>query len=273
MTFPARRLYSVPLPDGRVLDLGSRPLVMGILNVTPDSFAEASPRTDPLAAVEHAVRMEEEGADIIDVGGESTRPGADPLPAAEEAARVLPVLRLLRGRVRVPISIDTYKAEIAEAAIAEGAAIVNDVSGLLYEPALAGVVARTGAALVLMHTRGRSKAMYQEAGYDDVVGDVMRELGERLAGGNRRRRRARAGHRRPRDRVCQTCGRQLWCAGPAARAGDRAGTTRPGRAVPQVVHAGRVGNEAGARTRLGDGGGRDGRCPRGRPHRACACGR
>ena len=180
MTFPARHLYTVPLPDGRVLDLGSRPLVMGILNVTPDSFAEASPRTDPLAAVEHAVRMEEEGADIIDVGGESTRPGADPLPAAEEAARVLPVLRLLRGRVRVPISIDTYKAEIAEAAIAEGAAIVNDVSGLLYEPALAGVVARTGAALVLMHTRGRSKAMYQEAGYDDVVGDVMRELGERL---------------------------------------------------------------------------------------------
>src|SRR5687767_13402776 len=118
---------------------------MGILNVTPDSFAESSPRTDPVAAAEDAVRMEADGADIVDVGGESTRPGADPLAAAEEARRVLPVIRMLRGRVRIPISIDTYKAEIAEAAIAEGATIVNDVSGLRYEPALAAVVARTGA--------------------------------------------------------------------------------------------------------------------------------
>jgi dihydropteroate synthase len=178
--FPARRPYTVPLPDGRVLDLGSRPLVMGILNVTPDSFAEPSPRTDPVAAADDAVRMEAEGADIVDVGGESTRPGADPLPAAEEARRVLPVIRMLRGRLRIPISIDTYKAEIAEAAIAEGATIVNDVSGLRYEPALAAVVARTGAALVVMHTRGRSKTMYQEARYEDVVQDVTRELDESL---------------------------------------------------------------------------------------------
>jgi dihydropteroate synthase len=178
VTFPARRPYSVPLPDGRVLDLGSRPLVMGILNVTPDSFAEPLARTDPAAAAEFALRMEADGADIIDAGGESTRPGAEPLPADEEARRVLPVIRMLRGRVRVPVSIDTYKAGIAEAAIAEGATVVNDVSGLRYEPALAGVVARTGAALIVMHTRGRSRTMYQEAQYDDVVRDVIRELEE-----------------------------------------------------------------------------------------------
>jgi dihydropteroate synthase len=170
VTFLARRFYTVPLPDGRVLELGSRPLVMGILNVTPDSFAEPSPRTDPEAAIEFALRMEASGADIIDVGGESTRPGAEPLTAAEEARRVLPVIAGLRERVRVPISIDTYKAEIAGAAIAEGAAIVNDVSGLRYESALGGVVAATGAALIVMHTRGRSSTMYQEAHYDDPAG-------------------------------------------------------------------------------------------------------
>jgi dihydropteroate synthase len=178
--FPPRGLYTVPLPDGRVLDLGSRPLVMGILNVTPDSFAESSPRTDPAAAVDAALQMEADGADIIDVGGESTRPGAEPLPAAEEARRVLPVLRMLRGRVRSPISIDTYKAEIAEAALAEGAVIVNDVSGLRYEPALAAVVARSGAALVVMHTRGRSRTMYQEAHYDDIVTEVAGEIEDSL---------------------------------------------------------------------------------------------
>jgi dihydropteroate synthase len=151
---------------------------MGILNVTPDSFAERAPRTDAAASVELALQMEADGADIIDIGGESTRPGAEPLSAAEEARRVLPVIRALRGRARVPISVDTYKAEIAEAAIAEGAAIVNDVSGLRYEPALAGVVAATGAALIVMHTRGRSRTMYQDAHYDDVVKEVVREIGE-----------------------------------------------------------------------------------------------
>jgi len=176
VNFPPRHPYRVPLADGRVLQLGPRPLVMAILNITPDSFAESSPRTDPNAALELALRMEADGADMIDVGGESTRPGAEPLPAAEEARRVLPVLQKLRGRIRVPISIDTYKAEIAKAAIAEGAVLVNDVSGLRYEPALAEVVAQTGAALVIMHTRGRSKAMYQEARYDDVVREVGEEI-------------------------------------------------------------------------------------------------
>ena len=193
MSFPPRRAYLVPLPDGRVLDLGPRPLVMGILNVTPDSFAEPAPRTNAAAAVEFALQMEADGADIIDIGGESTRPGADPLAAAEEARRVLPVIRALRRRVRVPISVDTYKAEIAEAAIREGAAIVNDVSGLRYEPALAGVVAAGGAALIVMHTRGRSRTMYQDAHYDDLVNEVVREIGESVE--------AAAAAGVPRDRV------------------------------------------------------------------------
>jgi len=176
----SRTRYSVPLPDGRALDLGARTLVMGILNVTPDSFAEPAPRLDPGQAAEDALRMEEEGADIIDVGGESTRPGAEAVPAAEELARVVPVLRRLQGRLRVPLSVDTYKAEVAEAALAEGAVIVNDISGLRYDPAVGKVAAARRAALVLMHTRGRSRAMYQEAVYRALVDEVVAELAESL---------------------------------------------------------------------------------------------
>jgi dihydropteroate synthase len=149
---------------------------MGILNVTPDSFADAPPRLDPAAAVDAALRMEREGADLIDVGGESTRPGAAPVSADEELSRILPVLTALRGRLGVPLSIDTYKAEVARAAVSAGAAIVNDVRGLRDDLALGRVVAETGAALVLMHTRGRSTTMYAEAVYEDVVADVTREL-------------------------------------------------------------------------------------------------
>jgi dihydropteroate synthase len=154
---------------------------MGILNVTPDSFGEPHPILDTRAAIDAALEMEAAGADIIDVGGESTRPGADAVLAAEEATRVLPVIGGLAGRLKVPISIDTYKADVARAAVAEGAAIVNDVSGLRYEPALGGVVAAAGAALVLMHTRGRSKGMYDSADYQHVVADVIVELGESIA--------------------------------------------------------------------------------------------
>jgi len=163
-----------------VLALGERCLVMGILNVTPDSFAEPASKIDPADAVEAALRMEAAGADILDVGGESTRPGAEPVPVEEELSRVLPVISTLATRVRVPISIDTYKAAVARAAVDAGAAIVNDVSGLLYEPDLAGAAAATGAALVLMHTRGRSKSMYAEAVYGDVIQDVGRELRARM---------------------------------------------------------------------------------------------
>jgi len=154
---------------------------MGILNVTPDSFAERGARLDPAAAADDGVRMEADGADLIDVGGESTRPGAEPVSADEERARVLPVIRALRGRVRVPISIDTYKAGVARAAIDAGAAIVNDVSGLKYDPALAGVVAESGAAIVLMHTRGKPQTMMAEALYEDVVREIAAELRGSLA--------------------------------------------------------------------------------------------
>jgi dihydropteroate synthase len=151
---------------------------MGILNVTPDSFADGGRHFDLDRAVDAGAAMADAGADIIDVGGESTRPGADPLPETEELRRVAPVIERLAARVRVPISIDTYKATVARAALAAGACIVNDISGLLYEPALAGVVADTGAALVLMHTRGRSKSMYSLARYTDVAGEISRELAE-----------------------------------------------------------------------------------------------
>jgi dihydropteroate synthase len=149
---------------------------MGILNITPDSFAEASRIVDAPAALDAALRMEADGADLIDVGGESTRPGAEPVSAADELARVMPVLEALAGQVRVPISIDTYKSEVARAAIAAGASIVNDISGLRRDPALARAAAQGGAALVLMHTRGSSAGMYDEAVYGDVIAEVVAEL-------------------------------------------------------------------------------------------------
>jgi dihydropteroate synthase len=177
--FPTRNLYSIGVAHGGVLRLGERTLVMGILNITPDSFAETKP-LDLDAAVDLALQMQQEGADLLDVGGESTRPGAAPVSAADELARVLPVIRALAGRVRVPISVDTYKADVARAALAEGAAIVNDVSGLRHDPALAGVVAEARAALVLTHNRGRSAAMYANADYVDVVSEVTAELAESI---------------------------------------------------------------------------------------------
>ena len=152
---------------------------MGVLNVTPDSFAEARRLTID-EAIDAGSKLEAEGADLIDVGGESTRPGAAPVPLEEEARRVLPIVRALAARIRVPLSVDTYKAELARMAIAEGASAVNDVSGLLYEPSLAGVVAHSGAALVLMHMRGRSQDMYANAEYGDLAADVSSELRGRV---------------------------------------------------------------------------------------------
>lgn len=171
-----RSPYSVPLPRREPLQLGARTLVMGILNVTPDSFADGGTHLDPDAALEAGARMAAEGADIIDVGGESTRPGAEPVGEVEELRRVLPVVERLAARVTVPISIDTYKARVAREAIAAGATIVNDVSGLLYDPSLGAVAASTGAALILMHTRGRSADMYARAVYGDLLTDVRDEL-------------------------------------------------------------------------------------------------
>jgi dihydropteroate synthase len=176
-----RRRFTVPLPGGRSLVLGERTLVMGIINVTPDSFSDGGALLDADLAIAAGVRMANEGADLIDVGGESTRPGAEALSEEEERRRVLPVIQALGTRVSIPISVDTYKAAVADAALSAGAVMVNDVSGLRYEPELGRVVARHGASLVLMHTRGRSRDMYKHASYHDVVAEVLDELRESIA--------------------------------------------------------------------------------------------
>ena len=149
---------------------------MGVLNVTPDSFSDAGQALDPGRAIDIGQRMEAEGADVIDVGAESTRPGATPVDAAEEWRRLRPVLKVLPHRLRIPVSIDTYKAEVARHALDTGVAIVNDISALGYDSRLGALVGSRGAALVLMHTRGRSTDMYAHANYANVVLDIAREL-------------------------------------------------------------------------------------------------
>lgn len=175
-----RGSFVLPLRDRPALTLGDRTLVMGVLNLTPDSFSDGGQAFEPTRAIERALAIEAEGADLLDLGGESTRPGADPVDAAEEWRRVQPVLAPLAARLKIPISIDTYRAATAERALDAGAAIVNDISGLEYDPRLGAVVAAAGAALILMHTRGRSRDMYGLADYDDVVAEVARELEQRI---------------------------------------------------------------------------------------------
>ena len=171
-----RKHYTIPLPSGRTLELGDRTLVMGIVNVTPDSFADGGLRFDPERAIADGLQMVADGAHILDVGGESTRPGADPLDAQEELRRVLPVVERLAATGGVLVSVDTYKASVAREAVARGAVIVNDISALQYDPDLGRAVADAGAAIVLMHNRGRSSDMYREAQYGDVPTEVTGEL-------------------------------------------------------------------------------------------------
>lgn len=162
-----------------VLDL-SRPRIMGILNLTPDSFSDGGELARLDDALERAEKMIEAGADILDVGGESTRPGAEEVPAAEELRRILPFLREAAGRLPVPISVDTRKVEVARAAVEEGAAIVNDVSGLRHDPEMPGFVAEAGVGVVLMHMRGTPANMRSLTEYEDVVADVRDELADRV---------------------------------------------------------------------------------------------
>jgi dihydropteroate synthase len=176
-----RRRFTIALPGGRALELGTRTLVMGIINVTPDSFSDGGVLFNPARAIEAGMRMVADGADLLDVGGESTRPGAEALDAAEERRRVLPVIEGLALRANVPISVDTYKASIARAALDAGATLVNDISGLRYEPDLAQIVAKYRVPIILMHTRGRSKEMYKQAVYSEVVDEVLDELRESIA--------------------------------------------------------------------------------------------
>lgn len=164
----------------RVIPCGERPLVMGIVNVTPDSFSDGGSFLDREHAVEHALELEAEGADLIDVGGESTRPGALLVSAEEEWRRVGPVLEKLSGRVTVPLSIDTTKAEVARRALACGVEIINDVSGGEWDEDLWSVVAESGAGYVLMHSQGRPETMQMNPTYDDVIVEVREYLLERL---------------------------------------------------------------------------------------------
>ena len=176
MTPTPRKRYTVPLPGGRSLELGARTLVMAILNVTPDSFPDGGQHADVRAAVDAALAMVAAGADLLDVGGESTRPGAVLVDDVTERARVVPVVEALAAQVAGPISVDTTKASVARAAVDAGAAIVNDVSGLRRDPGIAAVAASSGAALVLMHMRGTTTDMYRHASYVDVAKEVAAEL-------------------------------------------------------------------------------------------------
>jgi dihydropteroate synthase len=171
-----RRLFQLPLPGRPPLELGGRTLVMGILNLTADSFSGDGVAPDGARALEIVRAMEEAGADLIDIGAESTRPGAPPVSTADELARLHPVLRAVGCRARVPLSIDTTKAAVANFALDEGVSIVNDVSALTYDRQLGPLVAARGVPIVLMHMRGRPADMYEHARYGDVLGDVSREL-------------------------------------------------------------------------------------------------
>lgn len=163
---------------GRVLDLGSRTHIMGILNVTPDSFSDGGRYADEESALAHAREMADAGADIIDIGGESTRPGAAPLAEEEELRRIIPLIERLASELAVPISVDTYKSSVAKKAIEAGATIVNDISGLRFSRDMANVVADSGVAVIIMHIKGTPRDMQQNPVYDDVVGEVLAYLEE-----------------------------------------------------------------------------------------------
>lgn len=164
-----------------VLTIGRRPLVMGIVNVTPDSFSDGGRYLDHGLAVTHALKLVEDGADILDVGGESTRPGATPMSCDEELRRVLPVIEKLAGQASVPISVDTSKAEVARQCLAAGASIINDVTALAGDPKMLELAAASKAGIVLMHMQGTPQTMQKGPYYDDVIGEIMAYLEQRLA--------------------------------------------------------------------------------------------
>ncbi len=163
----------------RTLQVGKIPLLMGVVNVTPDSFSDAGRCFAPAAAVKHALRLADEGADLLDIGGESTRPGAAPVAADEELRRVIPVVAALAGQTRVPLSIDTSKAAVAREALAAGAEVINDTTALGGDPAMPALVARSACGVCLMHMRGSPRTMQDNPVYSDVVGEVFAELRQR----------------------------------------------------------------------------------------------
>lgn len=170
----------------RSLPCGSRTLVMGVLNVTPDSFSDGGRFFDRAHALEHAEHLVAEGVDILDIGGESTRPGSLNVDALEESRRVVPVVEALAGRISVPISVDTTKASVARAALAAGAEIVNDISGLRFDPTLAEETALAGAGLVLMHSLGTRETLHTLPPVEDILNEVTRSLRASVAEAERR---------------------------------------------------------------------------------------
>jgi dihydropteroate synthase len=165
----------------RTLPLGERTLIMGVLNVTPDSFSDGGAFLDSEAAIARALQMEHDGADIVDIGGESTRPGAAPVTPEEELRRILPVIQVLRGKLTIPMSVDTRRAEVAEAVLAAGAEMLNDVSGLRTDARLGEVARRARAPLILMHMRGTPQTMQRGPFARDVIRDVTSGLRDALA--------------------------------------------------------------------------------------------
>jgi dihydropteroate synthase len=165
---------------GGDLQLGEKTLVMGVLNITPDSFSDGGLFLEPAKAIEHGLLMAEQGADIIDVGGESSRPGADAVPLDEELRRVIPVIAGLASRLEIPISVDTSKAQVAEQAIEAGAQMINDISGLRFDPQMPAVAARFDTPLILMHIKGNPKTMQQAPHYDNVMGEIIASLREEI---------------------------------------------------------------------------------------------
>lgn len=165
---------------GREISCGERPLIMGIVNLTDDSFYDGGRYAEPEQAIAYAIKLVEQGADILDVGAESTRPGAHPVKEEDELARVVPVVAELARRMTAPISVDTTKSRVAQAALDAGASIVNDVSALRGDPAMASVVARSGAGVVLMHMQGTPQTMQTAPAYGEVVAEVMQFFKERM---------------------------------------------------------------------------------------------
>lgn len=166
---------------GLRLDLSARTLVMGVLNVTPDSFSDGGVFFDPDKATAQAIRMAEDGTDIIDIGGESTRPGSEGVSLDEELRRVIPVITRITAALGIPVSIDTRKAEVARQAIQAGARMINDVSGLLSDPDMAAVAAETGVPVVVMHSKGAPKDMQHNPYYVDTIGEIRTWLAHRIA--------------------------------------------------------------------------------------------
>ena len=161
-------------------DLGNHPLIMGILNTTPDSFSDGGKFQQVDVAVEHALRLVSEGADLLDIGGESTRPGADPVSLQEELQRVIPLIERLQGLVKIPISIDTYKSEVARQALAAGASIVNDISGLRFDSRMIEVCRESLCGIICMHIQGTPQTMQASPQYHNVVEDLCDDFAQRL---------------------------------------------------------------------------------------------